>query len=264
MKISIDGVPVAFDSAGEGPAVLLLHAFPLSKAMWTAQAAALKHRYQVIRMDARGFGDSAPGDTPLTMDLIADDAAAVLDHLRVREAVLCGCSMGGYAAFAFAARFPARVRGLVLVDTRAADDTEDARAGRATLAQKALAEGAPIVAETMLPKLLGPTSHRERPEVVDRVRRWILSAPPQAVAHALYGLGARPDRRPLLREIDAPTLLVRGEEDAISTAADLAEMQQGIRGSEAVTLPRAGHLPILEVPEAFGQVLENFLARLHS
>jgi len=262
MKIARDGTTLSFDVAGEGPAVLLLHAFPLSKAMWTPQVAALKARHQVIRMDARGFGDSPAGDGALTMERIADDASLLLDHLGVREAVVGGCSMGGYAAFAFVRRYPARVRALLLVDTRAAPDSEEARAGRATLAEKVLAEGPTAVAAAMLPKLLGPTSHRERPELVERVRQWILSAPAPAVAHALYGLGARPDSRPTLGAISVPTLIVRGEEDTISTAVDLDEMRRGIRDSQAVALPRAGHLPSLEATEAFDQVVSNFLARL--
>ncbi len=262
MRVDIQGTQVAFDSAGEGPAVLFLHAFPLGKAMWAPQVAALKDRQRVIRMDTRGFGDSQGQDGALTMDRIAEDAARLLDHLGVRDASICGCSMGGYAAFAFARRYPARVRALVLVDTRAVGDTEEARAGRATLAHKVLAEGPAVVADAMLPKLLGPTSHRERPELVSRVRQWILSAPAAAVASALYGLGARHDRRPLLADIDAPTLIVRGEEDVVSTAADVEEMHRGIKGSQAVTLPRAGHLPNLEVTEAFDEVLTSFLERL--
>src|SRR5690349_17572491 len=105
MKIEIDGRAIGFTSAGDGTAMVLLHAFPLSSAMWTETATALSSRCRVITVDARGFGASSPSDGPLTMEQIAEDAAAVLDHLDVRTAIVAGCSMGGYAAFAFARSF---------------------------------------------------------------------------------------------------------------------------------------------------------------
>jgi 3-oxoadipate enol-lactonase len=261
-KIKVGPGHVAFDTAGTGPALLLLHAFPLSSAMWTPQLERFGRQHRVIRVDARGFGESDLWPDPLSMDRIAEDAAAVLDHLGVNRAVVCGCSMGGYAALAFARHFASRLRGLVLVDTRAAADTDEARAGRHTLAQKVLAQGAAVVADAMLPKILGATSHRDRSQLVDRVRQWMLAARLQAIASALHGLGARPDSRPTLSNIQVPTLIVRGEEDVIASAPDAEEMQRGITGSRVVTIPAAGHLPSLETPEAFNEAVLTFLGSL--
>ena len=108
-----------FRDEGEGDILLFLHAFPLGLVMWDAQAAALRADHTVVRFDCRGFGASPPGDGLLTMERIADDAAALLDQLDIERAVVCGCSMGGYAAFAFARLHATRLRGLVLQDTRA-------------------------------------------------------------------------------------------------------------------------------------------------
>ena len=94
----IGGGDLAYDVRGEGPALLLLHAFPLGLSMWEPQARAFAGEHQVVRFDARGFGGSPPGDGLLTMERIADDAVALLDHLDVSRAVVCGLSMGGYAA----------------------------------------------------------------------------------------------------------------------------------------------------------------------
>jgi pimeloyl-ACP methyl ester carboxylesterase len=260
MKIDVDGAKIAFESAGAGPALLFLHAFPLSSAMWRAQLAAIPGR-RLIAMDARGFGGSDASAGPLTMERIASDAAAVLDHAGIGDAVVCGCSMGGYAAFSFARLFPARVRALVLVDTRAAPDTDEARRGRRSLADRVLAEGPSVLADAMLPKLLGPTSQRERPALVAQVREWVWGAAPPAVANALRGLGERPDARPTLSQIRVPCLVLRGEEDPVSSEADHAEMLRGIAGSEAVTIPRAGHLASLEAPDVFGEALAAFLRK---
>jgi 3-oxoadipate enol-lactonase len=262
MKIPVDGGELAFEAVGSGPAVLFLHAFPLSSAMWVPQAAAVSADHRVVRMDDRGFGGSTVGSGPLTMDRIADDAVALLDHLSIDRAVVCGCSMGGYAAFALMRRAPARVRALVLVDTKASPDTEEGRAGRTALAQKVTAQGSVAAAEAMLPKLLGPTSHRERPALVARVRAWILETPPAAIANAALGLGAREDSRPTLAAIRVPTLIVRGDDDAVISADDARELNNGIAGSQLVAIAGAGHLPNLEEGPRFEETLARFLREL--
>ncbi len=262
MKIKVDGVQLAFEAQGSGPVVLLLHAFPLSSSMWAAQMSAFGAQHRVVRMDVRGFGGSDPGKDPLTMDRIARDAAAVLDTVGASDAVLVGCSMGGYAAFAFARLFPSRLKGLVLADTKAAPDTEEGRAGRDALAQKVQGHGTKVAADTLLPKLLGQTTQRERPELVDRVRRLVLEARPHAIVNALHALRDRPDSRATLAQIQVPTLIVRGREDVVATAEEAEEMRAGIAGSRVVTLDGAGHLSSLEAPAAFDEAVRVFLRAL--
>jgi 3-oxoadipate enol-lactonase len=260
--LTTGGGALAYDVQGEGPPVLLLHAFPLGLAMWDAQVSALRGQHQVIRFDDRGFGGSPPGDGLLSMERIADDAAALLDHLAIARAVICGVSMGGYAAFAMVRRHADRVRGLVLADTRAAADTPEAREGRAALAQKVLREGAAAAAEAFVPKLLGETTRRDRPHVVARVREIVLGNPPRGIADALAGLAARADSTPTLREIRVPTLVVCGEEDALTPPADAEALQRGIAGSRLVLIPRAGHLANVEDPDAFNRALLGFLGEV--
>lgn len=256
------GGSIAYDVQGAGPAVLLLHAFPLDRRMWDEQAAALRASYQVVRFDVRGLGGSDPGDGPLTMERIADDAAALLDHLGIGQAAVCGLSMGGYAAFALVRRHPSRLRGLVLADTKAPADTPEARAARASLAEKVLKEGAAAAAEANLPKLLGATTHRDRPAVVARVREWIAGQPPRGVADALAGLASRADSTATLREVSVPTLVLCGAEDALTPPSEAEAIRDGIRGSRLELVPAAGHLANVEAPEAFGRALRGFLAGL--
>jgi pimeloyl-ACP methyl ester carboxylesterase len=254
------GGALAYDVQGEGPPVLFLHAFPLGLAMWDVQAAALRAQHQVIRFDARGFGASPPGDGMLTMERIADDAAALLDHLGIGQAVVCGLSMGGYAAFAMVRRHADRLRGLVLADTKAPADTPEGRAGRAALAETVLREGAEAAAGAFLPKLLGETTRRDRPQVTARVREIILANPPRGIADALAGLAARADSTATLREIRMPALVLCGEEDALTPPADAEALHRGIGGSRIVLIPRAGHLANLEDPDGFNRALLGFLA----
>lgn len=262
MKAKIAGGDIQYVVGGQGPAVLFLHAFPLGLAMWDHQAAALEATHQVIRFDDRGFGGSAPGDGLLSMERIADDAAALLDHLGVGQAVVCGCSMGGYAAFAMVRRHADRVRALVLQDTRAGADVPVARANRSALAQQVLKEGAQAAADAFVPRLLGGSTQQERPQLVEKIRGIILGTSPRGIADALIGLAARADSTPTLREIRVPTLVVVGEEDVLTPPSEAEAMVRAIPGARLALIPKAGHLANLENPAAFNEALLGFLTAL--
>jgi pimeloyl-ACP methyl ester carboxylesterase len=259
MRIRLAGAEIEYDVRGQGPPLLLFHAFPLGLFMWDAAAAELERDHTVVRFDARGFGGSPAGDGPLTMERLADDGALLLDHLGLGQAVVAGCSMGGYAVFALVRRHPDRVRSLVLMNTRAAPDTAEGRANRALLAEKVLKEGAAAAADAFLPRLLGDTTRRERPELVESIRARILRNPLRGIANALLGMGGRADSTPTLREIRVPTLVVGGAEDAFSPPAEVEALARGIAGARHVILPGSGHLPSLEAPAALNAALREFL-----
>jgi 3-oxoadipate enol-lactonase len=259
----IGGGDLAYDVRGQGPALLLLHAFPLGLSMWDPQVRAFAATHQVIRFDARGFGGSPPGDGLLTMERIADDAVGLLDYLGLSRAVVCGLSMGGYAAFALVRRHADRLKALVLADTRAGADTDAARAARAAQAQTARKEGSAAIADAVLPKLVGETTLKQRPEVVARLRETIAANPPRGIADALAGLAARADSAPTLREIRVPTLVVCGAEDALTPVAESEALVRGIAGSRLEVIPAAGHLSSVENPEGFNDGLRKFLTGLH-
>lgn len=261
MKVTIEGAAIEYDVRGDGEPLLLLHAFPLGLFMWDAQVEALAATHRVVRFDARGFGGSAAADGPLTMERIADDGAALLDHLGVDRAVVGGCSMGGYAAFAFVRHHPQRLAGLVLQDTRAGADTAEAKASRTALAAKVLAEGASAAVDAFLPKLVGETTRRERPAVVALLQQRILLTPPPAIANALHGLAARADSRETLPTIAVPTLVLVGAEDVLTPPPEAVTMAAAIPRARLDVVPGAGHLANLESPDAVNAVLRAFLAR---
>jgi pimeloyl-ACP methyl ester carboxylesterase len=259
VKARIAGTQIEYEAEGAGPALLFLHAFPLGLFMWDAQEKVLAASHRIVRFDCRGFGGTPAAEGPLTMERIADDGAALLDHLGIDRAVVAGCSMGGYAAFAFARRHPQRLAGLVLQDTRAGPDTEEGRRGRAELARRVLAEGAAPAVEAFLPKLVGETTHRERPELVAALREWILATSPRAIASALHGLAARADSSGTLKTIGVPTLVLVGEEDTLTPPAEAERIAAGIAGSRLEVIPSAGHLANLENPAAVNAALERLL-----
>ena len=258
-RAPVAGTQLSYEVSGSGPAVLFLHAFPLDLRMWDAQARALGSTRQVVRFDARGFGGTPAGDGLLTMERIADDAVALLDHLGISKAAVCGISMGGYAAFALVRRHPSRIASLVLADTRTAPDSAEARRGRSAQADTVRREGPAGIVDGFLQKAVGDTTRRERRRVVERIREMILAASAPGIADALAGLAARADSEPTLREIDVPTLVVCGAEDALTPVADSEAIHRGIPGSVLEIIPGAGHLSALEDPAAFNGALAAFL-----
>ncbi len=259
MRGRIGGIELAWEEAGRGTPVVLLHAFPLNRKVWVPQVAELSARYRVIAPDFRGHGESGVADEDSTMERLAEDVRGLLDHLKLERVALGGLSMGGYVALAFVRRWPERVRALVLADTRASADTEEGRKGRFETAALAEREGSAAIAETMVPKLLGPTTLEHKPEVVAAVRAMILEASPAGIAAALRGMAVRPASFDLLPTIKCPTLIIVGEQDGLTPPADSEAMAKAISGSTLVRIPEAGHLSNLEQPEKFNGALSGFL-----
>ena len=256
-KAQVRGLELAFDDAGAGVPVVLLHGFPFNRSLWREQVAALKASHRVITPDLRGFGETTATSEPATMEMMAEDVAALLDELKLERVVLGSLSMGGYVALAFYRLFPARVRALMLADTRPQADTAEARANRETLAQRALNEGMQPIADAMLPKLLTPATHKEQPEIVARVREMIMTTSPVGAAAALRGMAVRRDQTDLLPEINVPTLIIVGSEDAITPPQEAELMHRAIRGSLLKVIAGAGHCANLERADEFNRVLTN-------
>jgi 3-oxoadipate enol-lactonase len=256
-KVHVRGLELAYEDAGAGVPVLLLHGFPFNRSLWREQLPVLSQRHRVITPDLRGFGETTATAEPATMETMAEDVLALIDALNLERVVLGGLSMGGYVALAFYRLYPERVRALMLADTRPQADTAEARRNRETLAERVLAEGMQPIADAMLPKLLTPATHRERPEIVARVREMIMTTSSIGAAAALRGMALRRDQTDLLPEINVPTLIIVGSEDAITPPQDAELMQRAIRGSHLAVIAGAGHCANLERPDEFNRVLTN-------
>jgi pimeloyl-ACP methyl ester carboxylesterase len=248
---------VRYLEAGSGRALVLLHAFPLSAEQWLPQLARVPPGWRFVAPDLRGFGGAEPGPVPggITMDTYAADVIELMAHLEIPSAVIAGLSMGGYVAFAIARRAPARVAGLVLADTRAAADTADGRAARDRMLALVARDGPPGVAREMLPKLLGETTRRDQPDLIDAVQRLIEHNAPDGIAAAVRAMKDRPDSTPMLSSFTYPVTVVCGEEDVITTVSESDAMHRAIPGSRFVRIPAAGHLSNLENPAAFTAAL---------
>jgi pimeloyl-ACP methyl ester carboxylesterase len=260
MLATLDRYQIFFQSTGAGVPVLMMHAFPLNQTMFQGQRQSLSDIARLWTFDAPGVGESMPA--AVTIDDIADIAAALLDSEKVERAVVGGVSMGGYAAFSFARRHADRLQGLILANTRAIADSEEAKKGRREMAAAAREKGAAEIANRMLPKLLGETTHQQRPAVVARVRSIVESIAPDAMARLLDALANRSDSTGLLEQIKAPTLVIAGRQDTIATPEESRQWASRIPGARFVAIEGAGHLPNLETPEAFDKAVREFIESL--
>ncbi len=261
MNVNVNGTTLAYDDAGSGDPIVLLHAFPLSRAMWRDLQSALAPNYRVIAPDMRGLGASGQASSASTQEM-ADDVAALLDALDIEQAVLIGLSMGGYVALDFTRRYRRRVRGLILADTRATPDTIEGRESREALAQKVLREGSAAIAEQMLPDLLAASTHANKPEVVAQVRALIEQNTPAGIATASRGMAERTDSRPFVPMFEVPALVIVGADDALTPPKQAEALAAALPQGQLAIIPEAGHLANIENASAFNAAVHAFLAQL--
>lgn len=248
--------------AGAGTPLVLLHAFPLSSWMWSAQQTALADIARVITPDLRGFGRSPLGVDEPSLDRSADDVAAVLDRLDLQRVVLGGLSMGGYVTMAFLRRHGERVAGLILADTKANADPPAAQDNRERIAQAVVDRGTDVLISDVFPTLLGDTTTSTQPDVTDRVRTEVQGASPVAVAWAQRAMADRPDSIATLAAVDVPALVIVGDEDKLSTVDDARAMTDALGTAQLVVVPQSGHLSAVEQPEAVTTAIREFVSGL--
>jgi 3-oxoadipate enol-lactonase len=262
-KILSDGTEIFYDTSGSGPPVVLLHPFPANHEFWLPLAPALASRYQLIMPDLRGHGESGLGEGPTTMQKHASDVGHVMDKVGADRAVLAGVSIGGYTIFEFWRRFRDRVRALALCNTKAQADTPEARATRLAAANDVIQRGTEPFFESMIPKLLGESTRRSRPDLVEGALRMMRRMSPEDVAGVQRGMAERTDSLATLKTINVPTLIITGHEDILTGVAEAGLMKQNIAGSELKIVGKAGHFSPWEQPEGVGKLIRNFLDRVH-
>jgi 3-oxoadipate enol-lactonase len=261
MKAVVNGGEIFYVDAGISKAapLVLIHGFPFSHEMWDPQIEALQKRFRLIVYDLRGHGKSAVGDGQYTLEFFVDDLLGLLDHLKLERAVLCGLSMGGYIALRAVERNPERVSGLILADTQAKADSNEAKLKRAAAIKSVKANGVKAYAEGFVKSVFAPQSLANSKAAVMRI---IQENSSLGICGALLALASRTDTTDALPGIKAPTLILVGEHDTLSPPSASQEMHNRIPNSEIHVIPNAAHMSNLENSEAFNKHLLDFLGRL--
>ncbi|MCC6124700.1 MAG: alpha/beta fold hydrolase [Pirellulales bacterium] len=259
----INGTQIAFLDSGRGIPLVLLHGFPLDHSMWSGQIAGLAGRCRVVVPDLRGFGASGASEGAVAMEQMADDLAALLDALEIREPIILGgLSMGGYVAFEFWRKYPAKLKALILCDTRPEADSPEIAANRLATADRVLGEGPRPIVDALLPKLFSPRTRAEQPQIVAQTERVMLAADPRGVAAAARGMARRRDFRAELKNIDLPALVLVGADDALTPPAAMQSWAATIPHAVFRVIADAGHMAPLEQPAPVNAAIESFLDSL--
>ncbi len=225
--------------------------------MWLdVLASPLAQQRSLLALDLRGHGHSPwAGDGSHSMELFADDVAAVIESVGAGPADIVAMSMGGYAALALYERHAGRVRSLTLVDTRPGADNDSGRAGRQAAMEAAVTSGRRALAEAMIERLV-PTDADLL--VKGRLASMIEGLPVETIIADLRGLRDRADRTWLLPRIAVPTLVVVGERDTLTPPSEARQMASAISGARLVVVPGAGHVVPLEAPDVLVRELGAF------
>jgi len=265
MKAHINGISLSYGDSGSGPAVVLLHGFPLTRDMWQPQEEALvESGFRLITPDLRGFGESEVSEGPYSMSLFADDLVALLDHLKIDRAIIGGMSMGGYILLNLLERYPERVVAACFITTRSSSDSETAKAGRLALLERMKKEGTGSLAELSTATLMAGETVRHNPELVQTVYRWMTSADLKGIEGALHALLERKDYSSQLKNFDLPCLVIGADQDCAVQPEDLRVLSEGLPNNELCVIPHAGHMANLEQPGAFNRCLLRFLHQVTS
>jgi 3-oxoadipate enol-lactonase len=263
MKMKVNGYQMNYREGGQGRPMLLIHGYPLSSRLWRPQLDGLADVARLIAPDLRGHGESEAVPGPYSMDLLADDCAALLDGLQISDPVVVnGLSMGGYVAMAFARRYPERLAGLVLTATRSGADSEAGKAGRDQAAAQAKEQGVGSIFESMLPKLLANSNFQSRPGLVAETRAIMADTSLAGVLGDLAGMKDRPDSTASLAEVKVPVRIIFGADDQIIPQAEARVMLSALPNAGLDVIPEAGHLVNLEQPEVYNELLQDFVLSL--
>jgi 3-oxoadipate enol-lactonase len=237
-------------------ALVLIHAFPLSGAMWEHERRSLRDAAApIIAPSLPGFGGTAVPRGDASVDDYADSVIAAMDAAKIERAAVAGISMGGYVAFAMWRRYRERIERLFLADTRAEADTDEARDKRLRLAELIREHGIETLLKTPPQWLRKGSPHW------DPLLKMIRGQAPEGIAQGSIAMAHRPDSRPDLPTIDVPTAVVVGEEDSITPLEMSQAMNDAIPGSTLSIIPGAGHIANIEAPTAFDAALRAWLQR---
>jgi 3-oxoadipate enol-lactonase len=256
---TINGIDINYRLDGHstsGPVVMFSNSLASNLTMWDLQVEPLEMEgFRVLRYDSRGHGQSSAPEGPYTIDLLADDAAALIDHLGVGPVHFCGLSKGGMVAMNMGVRHPEKVRTLTIADSAAhmaPKDTWDDRVRMVT------AGGMASVVDGTIDRWITTHGQQRMEDQVEKVRNMILNTPVTGFVACCRAIQAM-DQRETIKAIDKPTLVVVGDKDPSTTPAHAKEIADAVPGAELEIIADAAHLANIEQPVAFTDALLKFL-----
>ncbi len=264
MKVRLNNITINYTERGvpQGLPVVFIHGFPFNHTMWEPQMKALPNHIRAITYDVRGHGESDVADGQYTLEFFVDDLIALLDHLVIEQAVLCGLSMGGYIALRAIERHPDRIKALVLCDTRSEDDPNEGKVKRSATIKSVKTDGLPAFAEGFVKAIFSEQTFRDNPHAIEAIKHAIKGNSSIGICGTLLALACRTNTTEFLPQINVPTLILVGEQDKLTPPSASRAMHEAIQGSDLQIISHAAHMSNLENPSEFNKHLIEFFNRL--
>lgn len=256
MNLRFKSTPFTYTDQGKGPAIIFLHGFLENQGMWEDILKALPKTYRKVTLDLPGHGHSGNLGYIHTMAEMAEVVKALADHLRLKKFFLCGHSMGGYVALAFAEKHPDFIKGLILMNSHARADSKEKRKGRDAAIRLAKRDHKSFIRKS-IPMLFRSKNRKVLRETVNEVKQQALKTSQQGVIAALEGMKARPDREVLLHFAPYPVLMIAAKKDPTVPFEILEEQLHGEKVTAVVT--ENGHMGHLEDTDTVVKALKEFL-----
>jgi 3-oxoadipate enol-lactonase len=263
MKAQLNDIALHYNEHGarQGIPIIFIHGFPFNHKMWEPQIQHLPNDIHAIVYDVRGHGSSDVGDGQFTIELFTDDLIALLDHLSLDKAVLCGLSMGGYIALRAVEKYPDRISGLVLCDTKSESDTDEAKVKRTVTMNKVKVSGVKYFADDFVTSIFCENTFRHNPATIGFIKKIICENSPLGICGTLLALASRTNTTLTLPSISVPTCIITGEQDKLTPPSVMQAIHAAIKNSEIHILSDAGHMTNLENSKTFNEKLFAFLKK---
>ncbi len=259
MTVTTNGIDIHYTLEGEGPLVTMSHSLGCNLTMWDEQARLLKQRYQVLRLDTRGHGQTSAPAGAYTLEQLAEDLCGLLTELGITQTHFVGLSMGGMIGQVFALRYPHMVQSLALCDTTSRVPP-DARPNWEERIRTVQTGGMEALVEPTIEGWFTASFREQRRDVIDKVRAMLRSTPPQGYIGCCHAI-PKLDTSERLGEIRCPAIVIVGAQDPRTPVAAARTIHEALPSSDLVVLESASHLSNMEQPEAFNKALLDFLGR---
>jgi len=254
-SVQVGSATIAYRVQGHGPAMMLVHGYPLSGELFAKNRAVLARRYTAVTPDLRGFGSSTTPDTKGGVELYAKDMLAVMDHLSIKRAIIGGMSMGGPVVLEMYREAPQRFRGMVLIDSTTSPANDVEKAQWPGFGKQARDKGVASMIPVLMPQMLTTPTRTGNPALVKYIGGIVKKGSVNAAVGGGDTLANRPDSRPMMAHAKIPVLIVVGQDDPIYPLEMAQKMHQDIPHSHLVVVPGAAHAAIIEKPEACNRAL---------
>ena len=262
MKKIINGLSVFLEGKSKNKAIIFVHGFPYDHTMWKAQIDELNEKYFCIAYDIRGLGESPAGDGQFTMESFVDDLEKIVDELKLNKPILCGLSMGGYIGLRALERMEDKFSAAILCDTRSDADGNEGKLKRAAAIKRINTEGLEPFTKDFVTNCYGDHYKQNHKEVFEKRIARSSTFNPIGVKGSLLAMLGRNDTTEYLGKIKIPSLVICGENDALTPLPVMKTMAEKINGAVFVVIKNSGHMSPIENPEEVNKSITKFLTRL--